>query len=142
VRRNLKLDAGSASQSLEEFLASGSAANVPKTFAFDRIVFQSNSTTLMNRSRHTVAELTEILKAYPSVEVQLAAHTDNMGDADKNKALSVKRAEAIKKMLVSGGIAPSRLTTEGFGQEKPIASNNTVEGRRKNRRLELIVVKR
>jgi outer membrane protein OmpA-like peptidoglycan-associated protein len=141
VRHHLRLEAGSASETLDNFLASG-ANDVPKTFTFDRIVFQSASTTLMNRSRRTVAELTEILKAYPNAQVQLAAHTDNMGDADKNKALSLKRAEAIKKMLVSGGINESRLTTEGFGQEKPIASNNSVEGRRRNRRLELVVVKR
>jgi outer membrane protein OmpA-like peptidoglycan-associated protein len=142
ARHNLHLESGTASETLEKFLATAPAGEVPKAFTFDRIVFQSASTTLMHRSRRTVADLIEILKAYPSVEARLEAHTDNMGDPRQNKALSVKRADAIKKLLVAGGIAESRLSTEGFGEEKPIASNDTVEGRRQNRRLDVVVVKR
>jgi outer membrane protein OmpA-like peptidoglycan-associated protein len=128
---------------MEAYLASGgSTAELPKAFTFDRILFQSASTRLMNRSRHTVSELVEVLKAYPNVEARIEAHTDNMGDPRQNKALSEKRAAAIKQMLVSAGIAEARLKTEGVGEEKPIASNDTVEGRRRNRRVEVVVVKR
>ena len=137
------MEPGSASAALDAFLASGgSTAPLPKAFTFDHIVFQSASTRLMNRSRHTVSELIEVLKAYPNVEARIEAHTDSMGDPQQNKALSEKRADAIRQLLVSGGIADSRLKTEGVGEDKPIASNDSVEGRRKNRRVEVVVVKR
>jgi outer membrane protein OmpA-like peptidoglycan-associated protein len=72
---------------------------------------------------------------------QLEGHTDNTGDPESNKKLSVDRAEAIKALLIVGGIDGARVTTAGWGQEKPIASNDTEEGRAKNRRTELIVTR-
>jgi OOP family OmpA-OmpF porin len=142
--RSVKLEAGSANYQLDKFLAGGgaAAAAVPKSFTFDRLNFQSNSTSLMRRSRHIVSELIEILNAYPDVAIRLEGHTDDRGDAERNKTLSLMRANAIKAKLVAAGVAESRITTEGVGREKPIASNNTVEGRRQNRRIELVVVKR
>lgn len=145
--RSVKLEAGSANYQLDKFLAGGAtataaAAAVPKSFTFDRLNFQSNSTSLMRRSQHIVTELIEILKAYPEVDIRLEGHTDDRGDTERNKTLSLMRANAIKAKLVAAGVAESRVVTEGVGREKPIASNNTVEGRRQNRRIELVVVKR
>jgi outer membrane protein OmpA-like peptidoglycan-associated protein len=74
--------------------------------------------------------------------VQLEGHTDNTGDADANKRLSQARAEAVKEALTRSGIDASRVTTVGYGQERPIASNDTEAGKAKNRRLELAVVRR
>jgi outer membrane protein OmpA-like peptidoglycan-associated protein len=74
--------------------------------------------------------------------VQLEGHTDNTGDANSNKQLSLARANAVKDSLVSSGIDAGRVTTEGYGQEKPIASNDTETGKARNRRLELVVVKK
>jgi K(+)-stimulated pyrophosphate-energized sodium pump len=74
--------------------------------------------------------------------VQLEGHTDNTGDPEANKKLSVDRAEAVKALLVAGGIDAARIKTAGWGQEKPIASNDTEEGKAKNRRTELTVTKK
>ena len=90
----------------------------------------------------TVTDLIAILKCYPTMTIQLEGHTDSTGDPEANKKLSVDRAEAVKGLLVAGGVDGSRITTAGWGQEKPIASNDTEEGKAKNRRTELIVVKK
>ena len=74
--------------------------------------------------------------------MRLEGHTDNTGDTEENKKLSLARAEAVKDALLRGGIDASRMTTEGYGQEKPVASNDTDAGKAKNRRLELVVVKK
>ncbi len=141
--RSLKVEAGSGSYALNRFLAGAkSAEDLPKGFAFERLSFESNSTKLLDRSDHMIAELVAILKAYPSVEVRVEAHTDNHGNKERNKTLSLVRAQAIKAKLVAGGIAESRITVEGVGPDRPIASNNSSEGRRHNRRVEVVVVRR
>jgi outer membrane protein OmpA-like peptidoglycan-associated protein len=82
-----------------------------------------------------------MLKAYPNVAVNVAGHTDNTGDPTANKRLSAERAAAVKQTLVTMGVAGARITDEGLGPDKPIASNDTEEGRAKNRRVELLVTK-
>jgi outer membrane protein OmpA-like peptidoglycan-associated protein len=82
------------------------------------------------------------MKCYPTMQVQLEGHTDSTGDAAANKQLSVGRANAIRDLLVAAGVDTSRITTAGHGADKPIASNDTDEGRAKNRRTELVVVKK
>jgi outer membrane protein OmpA-like peptidoglycan-associated protein len=104
--------------------------------------FESGTTTLTPESRQTVADLASILKAYPSTVVRLEGHTDNTGDAGENKKLSQARAEAVKESLTRSGIDVSRVTTVGYGQERPIASNDTESGKATNRRLELAVVQK
>jgi outer membrane protein OmpA-like peptidoglycan-associated protein len=74
--------------------------------------------------------------------VALEGHTDNTGDPIANKTLSVDRAVAVKELMVKGGIPASRITSAGYGQENPVAQNDTEQGRAKNRRLELVVLKR
>jgi outer membrane protein OmpA-like peptidoglycan-associated protein len=141
--RSLKMEPGSGSYALNKFLATeNSAAEVPKAFTFERLSFESNSTTLMDRSEHMIAELVAILKAYPSVEVRVEAHTDNHGNKERNKTLSLVRAQAVKAKLVAGGIAESRIIADGVGPDRPIANNNTSEGRRHNRRVDVVVVRR
>jgi outer membrane protein OmpA-like peptidoglycan-associated protein len=109
---------------------------------FDDLNFETGSTQLTPDSRPTVDALVAILKAYPAVNVVLEGHTDSTGDVAVNKKLSLDRSTAVKTIVVSGGVADSRVGTAGFGPEKPIASNDTEEGRAKNRRLELVVDKR
>ncbi len=115
---------------------------MPKRFVFDHLNFESASTALTPESRPTVDSVAAILKAYPAVAVALEGHTDASGDAEANKKLSLDRAAAVKDLLVAGGVADSRITTSGFGMEKPIAPNDTEDGRARNRRLELVVEKR
>jgi len=82
------------------------------------------------------------MKCYPTMKVRLEGHTDSTGDPAANKQLSLDRANAISALLTQGGVDPERIQTDGWGDEKPIASNDTEEGRARNRRTELIVVSR
>jgi len=74
--------------------------------------------------------------------VQLVGHTDNTGSAEANQKLSLDRADAVKQMLVNGEVAGDRISTAGYGQDRPIGSNDTEEGRAKNRRIELVVTQK
>jgi OmpA-OmpF porin, OOP family len=133
---------GSLDYNLAKFLADGNSSELPKTFVFDNLNFNTGTTQLTPESQPTVSSLVVILKAYPSTEVQLVGHTDNTGDAAANMKLSQDRASAVRDMLVNGGVDGNRITTAGYGQDKPVASNDTEEGRAKNRRTELVVTKK
>ena len=133
---------GSFNYSLNQWLAASTDTTVPKRFVFDNLNFETGSTKLTPDSIPTVNSLVAILKAYPVVVVRLEGHTDNTGDAVANKKLSLDRAVAVKEIMITGGIADARIGTDGYGEEKPIASNETDEGRAKNRRTELVVEKR
>ena len=77
------------------------------------------------------------MKRNADVSVTIDGHTDNTGSDKVNIPLSVRRAEACKKYLVSKGISAERMTTAGFGSTQPVADNKTAEGRQKNRRIEI-----
>jgi outer membrane protein OmpA-like peptidoglycan-associated protein len=81
------------------------------------------------------------LEAYPNVKVEIDGHTDNEGSGDYNRVLSEERAKTVMKYLINRGISADRLSAKGYGKERPVASNNTAEGRAKNRRVELVPVK-
>jgi outer membrane protein OmpA-like peptidoglycan-associated protein len=140
-RTSLNLSPNSFGYELAAFLDKGAAAQLPKTFAFDNLNFVFNSTQLTAQSVPSVAALATILNAYPNATVQLSGYTDSIGRAEANKKLSIDRANAVRDQLVSAGVAASRIATQGLGEDNPIASNDTDEGRAKNRRLELIVTK-
>jgi OmpA-OmpF porin, OOP family len=133
---------GSFNYSLHQWLAGTNDTTVPKRFVFDNLNFETGSTQLTPESVPTVDSLVVILKAYPAVAVRLEGYTDSTGDAAANKKLSLDRAIVVKEIMIKGGIPDERIGTDGYGQEKPIASNETEEGRAKNRRTELVVEKR
>jgi OOP family OmpA-OmpF porin len=133
---------GSFNYSLHQWLAGTSDTTVPKRFVFDNLNFETGSTQLTPESVPTVDSLVVILKAYPAVAVRLEGHTDSTGDAPANKKLSLDRAIVVKEIMIKGGIPEERIGTDGYGQENPIAPNETEEGRAKNRRTELVVEKR
>jgi OmpA-OmpF porin, OOP family len=137
----VSVNRGGSVHRLSTYLA-GSAADLPKRFVLDDLHFESGSTRLTPEGRQTGDSLLEVLKAYPAVQVVLEGHTDVTGDAAANKMLSQQRAEAVKQMLTTGGVAAGRLKTAGYGRERPLADNTTETGRARNRRLELIVVQR
>jgi OmpA-OmpF porin, OOP family len=137
-----QLTAGSFNYDLAHFLADGTGTDLPKTFVFDHLNFDTDTTNLTPASKQTVDDLIIILKACPTAQVQLAGHTDNTGDPAANQTLSTERATAIQSMLVAGGVEADRITTVGYGQDKPIASNDTEEGKARNRRTELVVLKK
>lgn len=136
---NISVPKGSINYELAAFLADPSAGPLPKTFVFDNLNFESASTQLTPQSTSTVNNLAEVLKAYPTSRVELVGHTDNTGTAEANQTLSLDRANAVKAMLVSQGVNTDAISTNGYGQTRPAASNDTGEGRERNRRLELNV---
>ena len=81
-----------------------------------------------------------ILKKNPNMRLEIQGHTDNIGSASYNQELSQKRAEAVREYLMKAGISPSRLKAVGYGFRKPVASNDTPQGRAKNRRVELLPI--
>jgi OOP family OmpA-OmpF porin len=119
-----------------------SDSELPKTFVFDHLNFYSGTTRLTPDSNSTVTNLISIMKCYPTMQVQLEGHTDSTGDPTANKQLSVDRANAIRDQLVQAGVDTTRIATTGYGAEKPLASNDSDEGRARNRRTELVVVKK
>lgn len=102
------------------------------------INFDSGKWDLKPDGRATVAEIVKMLKAAPSLKVAIEGHTDNVGQASANKTLSENRARSVMAAVVAGGIEPGRVSSAGFGAERPIADNRGEEGRAKNRRVELV----
>jgi outer membrane protein OmpA-like peptidoglycan-associated protein len=139
-----KLDVkeGSFLQQITAYLSNPSDAAVPRRFVFDDLTFETGSTALTAASAQVVDALGRTMKAYPGVNISLEGFTDSSGDAAANRALSRRRADAIKDKLVQAGIAADRIATAGYGQERPVASNDTEEGRARNRRTEVVVTKR
>jgi outer membrane protein OmpA-like peptidoglycan-associated protein len=104
------------------------------------LVFAPGSDELAPGTEPVVAQIAALLGYFGDAEVRIVGHTDSFGDAAVNKELSLQRAETVGRMLVdSFGIQPDRIATEGFGEEQPIASNATIEGRRANRRVEVYI---
>ncbi len=106
-------------------------------FEFDRLNFNTNEATLRPDSDEQLNNLAQILKAYPSVKVKIGAYTDNTGDSAANMALSQRRADSVRRQLISMGIAEDRLEAEGYGEQHPVADNSTDAGRARNRRVAL-----
>ena len=77
---------------------------------------------------------------FPKLTVELAGHTDNVGDAATNLTLSVDRSNKVKAYLIEKGVNTDRLVAKGYGQDQPLGSNDTPEGRQKNRRTELRII--
>ncbi|WP_375444042.1 OmpA family protein [uncultured Fibrella sp.] len=111
-------------------------------FNFDRLLYETGSAKLKPESREQLQNIAAILKAYPAVNLKVGGYTDNTGNAAANKKLSQSRAEAAVTELVRLGVNQSRLEAEGYGQEHPVASNKTEEGRAQNRRTAVRVTKK
>lgn len=103
------------------------------------ILFESGKSELKPESTPTLKSIAATLKAHPDLSVEIQGHTDNVGTAGANLALSQARAEAVKEALVSEyGAAADRLSAKGYGDTKPVAKNVTPEGRANNRRVEIV----
>jgi outer membrane protein OmpA-like peptidoglycan-associated protein len=105
------------------------------------IHFASNSSLFDKESMFVLNSFVEFLNDNPRVKIEIQGHTDNIGNPKDNMELSKERAKAVRDYLILMGIDSSRIVAyKGFGQTKPIASNNTIEGRAKNRRTEFVIV--
>ena len=135
---DIRVSEGSINYNLARFLGDSTAA-APRNFVFDNLNFHTGTTQLTGSSLATVNDLVVVLKAYPNAKVQLVGFTDSSGTPEANQILSLNRANTVKNMLVKGGVATDRVSTAGMGQDHPVASNDTEDGRARNRRLELNV---
>jgi cytochrome c oxidase subunit 2 len=106
----------------------------------DFVGFETGSYTLTSQSSSQVDDLAGILSRYPEIAIEIEGHTDNTGDAAANIVLSQNRAEAIKNYLIEKGISQSRLTAIGYGSSQPVDTNDTDEGRQKNRRTQFRII--
>ncbi|MBL7774892.1 MAG: OmpA family protein [Saprospiraceae bacterium] len=106
------------------------------------IYFEFDKYELMPRSYVELNKLLQLLRDNPKVHIQIIGHTDNIGRPDYNKYLSRKRAKSVVLFLLENGISASRLRYYGEGESRPVATNDTEEGRFQNRRVEFVVLKR
>lgn len=106
----------------------------------DDITFATDSARLTPVIRTNLRALATHLKKYPNSTVQVVGHTDNTGSAAYNLNLSRQRAAAVTQVLVNNGISPSRITSIGRGEDVPVASNLSAEGRAQNRRVEIVIL--
>jgi outer membrane protein OmpA-like peptidoglycan-associated protein len=103
------------------------------------VLFDSGKFTLRPLAREKLAKISGIVLAYPTLKLAVEGNTDSVGTEAYNQQLSEQRAEGVRSYLTHEGIPESSTTAEGFGKCRPIASNDTAEGRQQNRRVELVV---
>ncbi len=103
------------------------------------VLFDTGSYTLKTGARETMAKISGILLAHPGLTLQIEGYTDSVGSDDYNQQLSEQRAGAVRDFLAQEGVAASSITAKGFGKADPVASNDTPEGRQRNRRVEIVV---
>ena len=102
------------------------------------INFDTGKATMKPDSAPIVEQIAAMMKSAPALKIAVEGHTDNVGDAKKNKKLSEDRANAVAQAIAGKGIDKARMTSAGFGSEKPVDDNKTEGGRAKNRRVELV----
>lgn len=104
------------------------------------ITFASDSASVNANARDILNSVSKVLKEYKKTNIAVAGYTDSTGQASYNQLLSEKRARSVADILLDFGVERSRVYSQGFGIQNPIASNDTVEGRAQNRRVELALV--
>jgi OOP family OmpA-OmpF porin len=102
------------------------------------INFDTGKSTIKPESKSIIEQIVEMLKANPDLKLSIEGHTDNVGNPGSNKTLSEDRAKSVVAAIAGQGIGIERLSTSGYGQDKPIGDNKTEIGRAKNRRVELV----
>jgi outer membrane protein OmpA-like peptidoglycan-associated protein len=101
------------------------------------INFDTGKTTITKDSEEALAAIISILDEYPNAKFTVEGHTDSVGSDQNNKRLSEARALSVKSYLVENGVDEFRLSSAGFGEERPVASNDTRSGKAENRRVEI-----
>lgn len=104
------------------------------------VLFETGQTELKQDTATGLVEVVDLLQSEPEKKVRIEGHTDNVGEASTNLSLSQQRADAVLATLVSLGVEASRITSVGMGEDFPIASNDTPEGRGQNRRVDVILL--
>lgn len=103
------------------------------------ILFATNSSTLQTEARTNISKLATILSKYPDTNILVTGHTDSDGTEEYNQTLSEKRAKSVSDYTIAQGISSSRFSIIGLGESEPVASNETVDGKHLNRRVEIAI---
>ena len=111
-----------------------------KTITLENVYFDFNKSSLKDASFKSLDELVDFMKLKTTLVIEIAGHTDNIGDKNYNKTLSQARAESVRNYLIKKGIAPERIVAKGYGDEQPIAENDDENGRQQNRRTEVRII--
>lgn len=111
-----------------------------RTYRLDNVYFDFGKYTLRPESFTELDELVSYMKWRENERIEIAGHTDNIGNASDNQKLSEQRAGAIREYLIKKGVSPSRVIAKGYGSTDPVADNSTYEGRQKNRRTEVRIL--
>jgi outer membrane protein OmpA-like peptidoglycan-associated protein len=112
------------------------------TIRLNNIFFDFAESTLRAESQPELNRAAQFLRDNPSLIIEVAGHTDNVGADDANLQLSENRARAVMDYMIAQGIPPERMTAKGYGESNPIGRNSSEEGRQMNRRVEFTIVKR
>ncbi|MGQ0829651.1 MAG: OmpA family protein [Bacteroidota bacterium] len=136
---NFDIPAAAAFQEVTKDVALKNVA-VGSKIILKNIFFDFDKATLRPESTNELQRLTKLLNDVPTLKIEISGHTDSKGADDYNKKLSDNRAKAVVDHLVKAGIAADRLTSKGYGEEQPIASNDNDEGRQLNRRTEFKIL--
>jgi outer membrane protein OmpA-like peptidoglycan-associated protein len=112
----------------------------PVSIKLENVFFETGSAKLDPKSREELLKLVYIMNRFPDLKIELGGHTDNVGDPSSNLALSQSRAESVKGFLLENGVGAARLKAQGYGQDRPVATNDTLEGRSQNRRTEFTIL--
>ncbi|CAM4173156.1 OmpA family protein [Vreelandella rituensis] len=113
------------------------ALGCPESVVLENVNFEFDSAQLTLNAREVLDDVAERLANNPGVRVRIEGHTDSMGSAQYNKELSQRRAESVASYMAQRGVNADRMMAVGYGEERPIATNETDEGRARNRRVEL-----
>ncbi len=111
------------------------------TGVIEGIYFDTSKDTIKSKSERVLKKALKVLEDFPDVRLTISGHTDSRGDYDMNMDLSRRRAESVRQWMVDHGIDGARFETAGFGPDKPIDTNDTRDGRAKNRRIEFSLLK-
>ncbi|HWB64407.1 MAG TPA: OmpA family protein, partial [Chitinophagales bacterium] len=116
-----------------------SKIKVGQSVVLNNIFFETDKFDLQPESEAELGVIIKLMEKNPTMQIEIGGHTDNSGTEEANKTLSEKRAKSVYDYLVSKGISANRLTYKGYAATKPIAPNDTPEGKAKNRRTEFVV---
>jgi len=150
----------SVSANKEAFFSHSERFDVPSTTTFQEVVknialkpiekgakvvlnnifFETGKATLSSESRVELGKAIDLMKANPTMIIEVGGHTDNVGDDAFNMKLSHDRAKSVRDYLIAGGIASARVQAKGYGETNPVATNDTEDGRKANRRTEFVIL--
>ncbi len=114
---------------------------LPEKYTLNNVFFDFNKATITRESYEALNQLTNFMKAQKTMVIEIAGYTDNIGTDESNLKLSQERADAIRDYLMKHGVHNKKITAKGYGETDPVATNDTPEGRKLNRRTEIHIIK-